>query len=114
MGDSTKDHDAWESDLSRFIKLDKGDFIGRDALVKAKEAGGPTRKTVQMEVDVGSDPVDCVGNESVRCAETGKVVGFTTSGVWGQMCQKSVALGYVYGTARWTDGYKLQVDLLGN
>merc|ERR1719491_1275912 len=66
-----------------------------------------------MEVDVGSDPVDCVGNESVRCAETGKVVGFTTSGIWGNLSQKSLVLAFVYGPERWADGTKLQVDILG-
>jgi len=111
--DITKDHDAFEAGLDRFIKLDKGDFVGRDALKKVKEEGGPTRKQVQLEVAVGGAPVDCVGNESIRCPETGKVVGFTTSGTWGCLTGKSLALGYVYGPERWADGHKLQVDLLG-
>jgi len=29
----------WEAGLGRFVKLDKGDFVGRDALVRQKEAG---------------------------------------------------------------------------
>merc|ERR1711979_118509 len=110
--DITKDHNAFEAGLDRFVKLDKGDFIGRDALAKVKEAGGPTRKLVKLEV-VGADNVDVVGNESIRCPETGEVVGFTTSGTWGCLSGKSVALGVVYGPDRWTDGYKLKVDLLG-
>jgi dimethylglycine dehydrogenase len=110
--DITKDHNAFEAGLDRFVKLDKGDFIGRDALAKFKEAGGPTRKLVKLEV-VGAGNCDVVGNESIRCVESGKVVGFTTSGTWGCVTGKSVALGYVYGPERWADGYKLQVDLLG-
>jgi dimethylglycine dehydrogenase len=111
--DVTKDHDALEAGLDRFVKLDKGEFIGRDALLKVKEEGGPTRKSVQLEVSTGSDKVDAVGNESIRCPETGNVVGFTTSGTWGHLTGKSLALGFVYGSERWADGCKLQVDLLG-
>jgi dimethylglycine dehydrogenase len=110
--DITKDHDAFEAGLDRFIKLDKGDFIGRDALKKVKESGGPTRKIMKLEV-VGAGDLDCTGNEPLRCAETGKVVGFTTSGTWGCLANKSVLFGYVYGPERWTDGYQLKVDLLG-
>jgi dimethylglycine dehydrogenase len=110
--DITKDHDALESGLGRFVKLDKGDFIGRDALLKVQKEGN-TRKAVKLEVAVGSDDVDCVGNEPIRCAETGKVVGFTTSGTWGCLSKKSLALGFVYGPERWVDGFRVQVDLLG-
>lgn len=110
--DVTKDHDALEAGLDRFVKFDK-DYIGRDALQAIKDAGGPDRRTVQLEVAVGSDRVDCNGNESIRCIETGKVVGFTTSGIWGCLTQKSLALGYVYGKERCVDGTKLHVDLLG-
>merc|ERR1719359_1063135 len=68
--DITKDHDALEAGLGRFVKLDKGDFIGRDALLKVRE-DGPARKLVNLEVDVGADQVDCVGNEPLRDVETG-------------------------------------------
>merc|ERR1712050_444382 len=50
--DITKDHNAWEAGLDRFVKLNKGDFVGRDALVKAK-AEGLTRKLVNLEISVG-------------------------------------------------------------
>ena len=30
---------VWEARLDRFLKMDKGDFVGRDALEKAKSAG---------------------------------------------------------------------------
>lgn len=111
--DITKDHNALEAGLDRFVKLDKGEFIGRDALLKVRREGGPTRKLVKLEVSVGNESLDCVGNESIRCPETGKVVGFTTSGTWGSLTGKSLALGYVYGPDRWRDGHHLTVDLLG-
>merc|ERR1719163_2474128 len=48
--DITKDHNALEAGLDRFIKLDKGDFIGRDALKKVLEEGGAQRKLVNLEI----------------------------------------------------------------
>ncbi len=39
----------WEADLAWIVKLDKGDFIGRDALVKQKEQG-ITRKLIGFEM----------------------------------------------------------------
>jgi len=113
--DITKDHNALEAGLGRFVKFDKGDFIGRDALLTIHEQG-PKRKLVMLEVDVGADQVDVVGNEPLRDVDTGKVVGFTTSGTWGALTDKSIALAYVGpdgGSHRWVDGYRLKVDLLG-
>src|SRR6202789_400920 len=41
--------DVFEANLGRYCKLDKGsDFVGRDALVKIQEAGGPARRLVGL------------------------------------------------------------------
>lgn len=111
--DITKDHDAFEAGLHRFVKLGKGDFIGRQALQEVQDAGGPQRRLVNMVIEDGGIPVDAAGNESIWCPESGEVVGFTTSGVWGCISGKSLAQGYIYGPERWTNGTKLHVDLLG-
>jgi len=36
----------YEARLGWIVKLEKGDFVGRDALLRVREAGGPTRKLV--------------------------------------------------------------------
>ncbi len=41
---------VFEAGLTRWLKLDKGDFIGRDALVAVEAAGGPKRKIVGLEM----------------------------------------------------------------
>ena len=41
---------VFEAGLGRYAKLDKGDFVGRDALVKIQEEGGPKRKLVGLEM----------------------------------------------------------------
>ena len=39
-----------EAGLERWLKLDKGDFIGRQALLDIQSAGGPARKLVALEM----------------------------------------------------------------
>jgi aminomethyltransferase len=41
---------VFEAGLERWLKLDKGDFIGRQALQAIQAAGGPTRKLVGLEM----------------------------------------------------------------
>jgi aminomethyltransferase len=46
----SEDINALEAGLDRFLKLDKGDFIGRDALLAVKNSGGPARKIIGLEM----------------------------------------------------------------
>ncbi len=39
-----------EAGLNRWLKLDKGEFIGRDALLAVQAAGGPKRKVIGLEM----------------------------------------------------------------
>jgi aminomethyltransferase len=41
---------VFEGNLDRWLKLDKGDFIGRTRLEEIKAAGGPTRRVVGLEM----------------------------------------------------------------
>jgi aminomethyltransferase len=41
---------VFEGGLERWLKLDKGEFIGRDALLAVQDAGGPLRKIVALEM----------------------------------------------------------------
>jgi aminomethyltransferase len=41
---------VFEAGLERWLKLDKGEFIGRDALLAVPAAGGPSRKIVALEM----------------------------------------------------------------
>src|SRR5690606_30094543 len=66
---------AWESGLERFICLDKGDFIGKQALIAEKERGIKQR-SVTLAVD--TDGVSTLTCEGVY--HDGKLVGRVTSG----------------------------------
>jgi len=41
---------VFESGLERWLKLEKGEFIGREALLAVQAAGGPKRKLVGLEM----------------------------------------------------------------
>jgi len=41
---------VFEGGLERWLKLDKGEFIGREALLAVQAAGGPKRKLVALEM----------------------------------------------------------------
>jgi dimethylglycine dehydrogenase len=79
---------AWESGLDRFVHPDKGDFIGREALLRWREKGFANR-FVTLEVHGVAD-ADARGSEPIHRA--GKLAGRTTSGGYGWRLGKSLAL----------------------
>jgi aminomethyltransferase len=46
----SEDINVFEGGLDRWLKLDKGEFIGREALLAVQASGGPTRKIVGLEM----------------------------------------------------------------
>ena len=79
---------AFESDLQRFVDLDKGPFLGRDALV-AWKSNGFENKLVTLEVQAVTD-ADARGSEPVM--KNGAMIGRTTSGGYGWRVGKSLAI----------------------
>ena len=94
--------------MDRFIRLDKEDFIGREASLRLKQRG-PRIKLVYMEVDASDN--DARGNEPVY--RNGKVVGITTSGGYGFATNKSIAFAYVE-PALANRGEEFEIMLLGD
>lgn len=80
-----------EAGLERFVKFDKGDFIGRSALLAAQESGATQNKLVLLQVD--AEEADALGDEPI--VKEGKVVGRVTSGGYGHRTEKSLALAYI-------------------
>ena len=82
---------VFEAGLERFCKLDKPEFIGQQALIAAREAGGPRRKLVGLEMTgrgIGRD-----GYPVLDAA--GQKIGVVTSGSPAPYLQKNIALAYV-------------------
>jgi 4-methylaminobutanoate oxidase (formaldehyde-forming) len=88
--DITPDYTPFESGQAFCVKLDKGDFQGRGALLRQK-AEGLTRKLCCL---VLSDPQRVVlGNEPVF--EDDRVVSRVTSGGYGYFVGESIAYAYL-------------------
>jgi dimethylglycine dehydrogenase len=96
-----------EAGLDRFVNLNKGEFIGRDAVLRHREAG-PERRLVTLVVDDAG--ADAVGDEPVRCDD--RTVGWITSGGFTHSVGKSVALGYVEAKLA-EEGATFDVEIIG-
>jgi 4-methylaminobutanoate oxidase (formaldehyde-forming) len=88
--DITPDETPDEGGVGFCVKLDKEGFVGRDALLAAKE-DGPRRRLACITLD---DPRSiALGNEPVRV--DGEVVGRVTTGGYGYTVERSIAYAYL-------------------
>ena len=78
-----------EADLAWIVKLDKGDFVGRQALLKQKESG-LTRKLVGFEM-CGRG----IGRDGYEVLLDGAPAGWVTSGSPGPTVGKNIGLCYL-------------------
>src|SRR5579864_896697 len=81
---------VWEAGLDRYCKLEKGDFIGKAALEKAKAAG--LKRTL-----VGLEMIERgIGRDGYKVQdEAGREIGYVTSGSYAPFLKKNIALAYV-------------------
>jgi len=98
--------DPFQSGLGFCVKLDKGEFIGREALLKKRESPAPEH-LVCIALD---DPRSvALGSEPVRHA--GQVVGRVTSGGYGYSVGRSIAYAFVPNQVG--VGETVEVDIFG-
>ncbi len=103
------EYSAFESGLDRFVHPNKGQFLGRDALVAGRE-NGLNWNFVTMEVHGVTDAdSDTRGSEPIY--SKGKLVGRATNGGFGWRVNKSLALGMVKPEFA-TLGYELDIKIL--
>ena len=81
---------ALEADLGWIVKLQKGDFLGRDALVRAKEQG-LSRKLVGFRMDEKRD----IARDHMDVLVDGRKAGHVTSGAPSTTCGANLGLCYV-------------------
>jgi aminomethyltransferase len=82
---------VFEGGLDRWLKLDKGNFIGRDALLAVQAEGGPKRKIVALEMldrGIARDGYTVLDFE-------GKEIGTVTSGSPAPFLKTNIALALV-------------------
>ena len=102
------EYSPFESSLDRFVHLNKGNFIGRDALVQWQQKGFQN-KLVTLEVKEVKD-ADTLGNNPIYKGD--KVIGRASGGNYGFRVQKSLAIGMVQPDYA-AIGSKLTMDILG-
>lgn len=88
--DITTETNPLEAGLGWLTKLDKGDFVGRTALVRAKEAG-LSRKLVAFVVEGRGIPRS--GHEVVDGSD--RPIGIVTSGTQSPVLGQGIGMGYV-------------------
>ncbi|MFI9571902.1 FAD-dependent oxidoreductase [Microbispora rosea] len=87
--DMTFEHDPYEAGLGFAVKMDKGDFVGREALERRKE--NVRRRLTCLTVD---DPTQVVmGKEPVYDGES--AVGYVTSAAFGYTIGKGIAYAWL-------------------
>jgi dimethylglycine dehydrogenase len=107
--DLTSDNTPYEAGLDRFVRLNKGAFIGKEALEKQRETGVPYR-FITFEVH-GVTDADPLGNEPLFDAK-GNLIGRATAGYYGHALRKSLGLGYVKPEFAAVGG-ELTIEILG-
>ena len=105
--DLITEFDPFETGLTRFVKMDKGDFIGRSALL-ARQAAGPQRKLVTLAIDTTHAPARPGGS----LMYDGKVVGTITSAEYGHRVGLNLAYAFLDPDLAKT-GTAMALDLCG-
>ena len=84
-----EDSDPIQAGLGWAVKLDKGDFVGREALLqKAQDKTRPQRVGLELE---GKR----IARESAAVLREGKPIGRVTSGTFSPTLAKAIAMAYV-------------------
>ncbi len=99
---------VFEAGLTRWLKLDKGEFIGREALLAVKASGGPTRRIVGLEMVERGIARDGYSVLSGR----GEVIGKVTSGSPAPFLKTNIALALVPAAVA-QSGEDVLVDVRG-
>jgi aminomethyltransferase len=99
-------HTPLEAGLGWVVKWDKGDFTGRAALERQKQAGVP-RKLVGFEMREPGIP-----RHGYPLLSGGKRVGEVTSGTMGPSVKKAIGIGYVPAELA-REGTSLEVEIRG-
>lgn len=105
--DISPDRTPLEAGLERFVRLDKGDFIGRRALLRQREEG--LRETLAcLTIEVG----DAIPHGSEPILADGRLVGYVAAAEHGHVVDTTIALGYLPIELA-SLGTKLSVEILG-
>jgi 4-methylaminobutanoate oxidase (formaldehyde-forming) len=110
--DITPDDTPFEAGLGFAVKLDKGDFIGRAALVRQRESG-LTRKLVMFTLD---DPEPLLYHDE-PIYRNGQLVSSITHGAYAHLIGCAMGMGYLENPAgisdEWILSGRYEIDVEG-
>ena len=105
--DMTAEHDPYEAGLGFAVRLGKGGFVGREALVARKQAGPRQR----LSCLVIADPAQVVmGSEPVYV--NGRPAGYVTSAAYGYTTGKNIAYAWLPPGAA-VPGIAVEIEYFG-
>jgi len=107
-GEISPDYTPYEAGLGFAVKLDKGDFVGREALLRQKESG---IKQKLCCLTLADSRTIALGKEPIRTKD-GKIIGWVASGGYGYSVGKSIIYAYLpieYAKG----GTELEVEFFG-
>jgi aminomethyltransferase len=96
----------WEAGLDWIVKLDKGDFLGRQALVAARAQGAP-RRLVGFEVEGRG-----IARDGHRIFAGGVDIGKVTSGTFSPTFERALGMAMV-DAAHAAPGSAIEIDVRG-
>ena len=105
--DMSADWTPLQAGMERFVDFEKGDFIGRDALLRQRDEG-VGRRLACLVVD--TDDADPHAYEPVFA--DGEIIGYVASGGYGHTLEKSIAFSYL-PEAYVVPGTEIEVEILG-
>ena len=105
--DISTEYNPFEAGIGFAVRMKKGAFLGRDALVEAREVG-LSQKLCCMTIDDPSKVV--MGNEPILI--DGRPTGFVTSANYGYSIGRGVAYGYL-PIEHAEVGTKVQIEYFG-
>ncbi len=105
--DLDADHNPFEAGLEHVVRVKKGDFLGRAALLALKDSG-LTRKLTCLTLDRPGDVV--LGREPILA--DGRVVGFVSSANTGYSVGRHIAYAYL-PVALAQPGQRLLIEYFG-
>jgi aminomethyltransferase len=102
------DRTTFEAGLDFAVSLDKGDFVGRDALIRQREEGLPSRLFGIRTRDRRHIP-----RAHQQVDADGRAVGEVTSGTFSPLLGVGIALAYLSPAEGFEQGSEVEVDIRG-
>ncbi len=106
-GELSSERTPLEAGLERFFNFNKGNFLGRQALIQQKEAG-LAENLVLMTVE--TDDADPIWDEPIFQGD--EIVGRVTSAGYGHTVEKSLAMAYINREFA-KPGTRVEISILG-